>query len=133
MTLAFWVEGGAGPGHTVMWGWVHTSTDIHVSDVKVVVMRVCRAGSMTGCLGQRRGSGRPHSYVGLGAHKYTHPCFGCKRCCNAGVQGREHDWLFGSEEGQWQVAEQCRAARLILLSLNRGHHFASLKVRGPSE
>ncbi|GAQ85556.1 S-adenosyl-L-methionine dependent methyltransferases [Klebsormidium nitens] len=40
-------------------------------------------------------------------------------------QGREHEWLFASEEGQWQLVEQASAARLILVTLNRGHRFGS--------
>jgi hypothetical protein len=40
-------------------------------------------------------------------------------------QGREHEWLFASEEGQWQLVEQASAARLILVTLNRGHQFGT--------
>jgi hypothetical protein len=40
-------------------------------------------------------------------------------------QGREHEWLFASEEGQWQLVEQASAARLILVTLNRGHRFGT--------
>eukprot|EP00897_Mesotaenium_endlicherianum_P005937 jgi/Mesen1/5371/ME000268S04572 len=40
-------------------------------------------------------------------------------------QGREHEWLFAAEEGQWQLVESARAARLILIRLNRGHTFGS--------
>ncbi len=31
------------------------------------------------------------------------------------VQGRAHEWLFSSEEGQWQVLESAQAGRLILV------------------
>ena len=44
------------------------------------------------------------------------------------VQGREHEWLFASPEGQGQVAQGCSAKRVIVVSLNRGHIFASLKA-----
>ncbi|GBG81413.1 hypothetical protein CBR_g32089 [Chara braunii] len=40
-------------------------------------------------------------------------------------QGREHEWLFSSEEGQWQLVERAGAARLILVVLNRGHKFGA--------
>ena len=39
------------------------------------------------------------------------------------LQGRESEWLFASEEGQWQVAGQCGCRRVILVSLSRGHTF----------
>lgn len=39
------------------------------------------------------------------------------------VQGREHEWLFATVEGQWAVAADCRAKRVILVILNRGHTF----------
>eukprot|EP00898_Chlorokybus_atmophyticus_P002702 jgi/Chlat1/3432/Chrsp23S03758 len=41
-------------------------------------------------------------------------------------QGREHEWLFSSVEGQWQLLEQTGMARLILVALNRGHQFGDL-------
>lgn len=44
------------------------------------------------------------------------------------VQGREHEWLFASPEGQGQVAQGCSAKRVIVVSLNRGHLFGSLKA-----
>lgn len=44
------------------------------------------------------------------------------------VQGREHEWLFASREGQWQVALGCSAKRVIVVSLTRGHTFDSLKA-----
>ena len=40
-------------------------------------------------------------------------------------QGRESEWIFGSEEGQRQLAEQCSCKRLIVVSLGRGHIFGS--------
>ena len=44
------------------------------------------------------------------------------------MQGREHEWLFASPEGQRQVAQGCSARRVIVVSLNRGHTFGSLKA-----
>ncbi|KAA6429889.1 MAG: hypothetical protein FRX49_00321, partial [Trebouxia sp. A1-2] len=43
-------------------------------------------------------------------------------------QGREHEWLFSSPEGQGQVAQGCSAKRVVLVSLNRGHTFGSMKA-----
>lgn len=43
-------------------------------------------------------------------------------------QGREHEWLFSSPEGQGQVAHGCSAKRVILVSLNRGHTFGGMKA-----
>lgn len=57
----------------------------------------------------------------------------CVSCYNyssinvVSVQGREHEWLFASPEGQAQVAQGCSAKRVIVVSLNRGHFFGSLK------
>ena len=42
------------------------------------------------------------------------------------AQGREREWLFAEAEGQWEVARQCGARRLVLVALGRGHAFASL-------
>ena len=47
-------------------------------------------------------------------------------------QGREHEWMFASEEGQAQVAASCRSRRTILVSMRRGQQYggiAALKVR----
>ena len=41
------------------------------------------------------------------------------------MQGRDAEWLFGSEEGQWEVAQMCSARRVILVSLARGHAFGT--------
>ena len=41
-------------------------------------------------------------------------------------QGREREWLFAEPEGQWEVAGQCGARRVVLVALGRGHAFASL-------
>lgn len=41
------------------------------------------------------------------------------------MQGRESEWLFASEEGQWQVAGQCRSSRVILTAMGRGHQFST--------
>lgn len=40
-------------------------------------------------------------------------------------QGREHEWLFAAEEGQWQLVETATTERLILVKLNRGHTFGT--------
>lgn len=42
------------------------------------------------------------------------------------AQGREREWLFAEAEGQWEVARQCAARRLLIVALGRGHAFASL-------
>ena len=39
------------------------------------------------------------------------------------MQGREHEWLFATAEGQWAVAADCMSKRVILVVLNRGHTF----------
>ncbi len=44
----------------------------------------------------------------------------------AGSQGREREWLFAEPAGQWEVAAQCGARRLVLVALGAGHAFASL-------
>jgi len=41
------------------------------------------------------------------------------------MQGRETEWLFAAEEGQWQVAGQCSCKRVILVTLGRGHTFGT--------
>lgn len=52
----------------------------------------------------------------------------CKYSHKNTMQGREHEWLFASAEGQGQVAQGCSAKRVIVVSLNRGHTFGSLKA-----
>lgn len=42
------------------------------------------------------------------------------------AQGRESDWLFATEEGQWQVAGECGAHRIILVTLGRGHVYGGV-------
>eukprot|EP00850_Spirogloea_muscicola_P011442 SM000071S21066 [mRNA] locus=s71:264129:269803:+ [translate_table: standard] len=48
---------------------------------------------------------------------------------NCGVflipQGREHEYIFNRENGHWQIVESARAARLIIVQLNRGYKFVS--------
>lgn len=44
------------------------------------------------------------------------------------LQGREHEWLFASPEGQVQVAQGCSARRVIIVSFSRGHDYGSLKA-----
>ncbi len=52
-----------------------------------------------------------------------HVMFKIARCV---VQGREHEWLFASEEGQKQVAAGCASRRVIIVSLGRSQHFGDL-------
>ncbi|XP_048610636.1 eEF1A lysine and N-terminal methyltransferase [Brassica napus] len=40
---------------------------------------------------------------------------------------RAHEWLFCSEEGQWQVVESSRAARLIMVYLDSSHNGVSME------
>ncbi|CAA7045546.1 unnamed protein product [Microthlaspi erraticum] len=40
---------------------------------------------------------------------------------------RAHEWLFCSEEGQWQVVESSQAARLIMVFLDNSHSGASME------
>jgi hypothetical protein len=42
------------------------------------------------------------------------------------AQGREQEWLFAAEEGQWAVAADCMARRVVLVTLGRGHSFAGV-------
>ena len=44
------------------------------------------------------------------------------------LQGREHEWMFRAEEGQWQVAESCRAQRVIIISLRRGEVYGDMNA-----
>eukprot|EP00026_Physarum_polycephalum_P003144 Phypoly_transcript_03153.p1 GENE.Phypoly_transcript_03153~~Phypoly_transcript_03153.p1 ORF type:complete len:779 (+),score=240.35 Phypoly_transcript_03153:50-2338(+) len=37
--------------------------------------------------------------------------------------GREHEWLFSNEEGQFQLAESAGFQRLIIVALNRTHKY----------
>ncbi|KAJ4790958.1 Methyltransferase-like protein 13 [Rhynchospora pubera] len=41
---------------------------------------------------------------------------------------RAHEWLFSSEEGQWIIVENSKAARLIMVFLDSRHVHASMKV-----
>ena len=43
-------------------------------------------------------------------------------------QGREHDWLFAHRDGQQSLCRQHSFHRLLLVALNRGHHFTSLSA-----
>jgi hypothetical protein len=40
---------------------------------------------------------------------------------------RAHEWLFCSEEGQWQVVESSQAARLIMVFLDSSHSGATME------
>ncbi|XP_040944373.1 eEF1A lysine and N-terminal methyltransferase isoform X2 [Gossypium hirsutum] len=42
-------------------------------------------------------------------------------------QTRSHEWLFSSEEGQWQVVESSKAARLIMVLLEASHANADME------
>lgn len=43
-------------------------------------------------------------------------------------KGRRHEWLFSSEEGQWQVVESANASRLIMVFLNTDFYSGSMEV-----
>lgn len=43
-------------------------------------------------------------------------------------QGREHEWLFGSEEGRARLSASCAVRRLVLISLGRGHEFGTAQA-----
>ncbi|CAK9266746.1 unnamed protein product [Sphagnum jensenii] len=43
-------------------------------------------------------------------------------------KGRAHEWLFSSEEGQWQVLESAQAGRLILVMLDTHQYPGSLSA-----
>jgi len=48
-------------------------------------------------------------------------------CSVAGsAQGREHEWMFASEEGQAQVAASCRSRRTVLVSMRRGQQYGDV-------
>ena len=44
------------------------------------------------------------------------------------LQGREHEWMFASEEGQAQVAASCRSRRAILVSMRRGQQYGDISA-----
>jgi spermidine synthase/SAM-dependent methyltransferase len=49
-------------------------------------------------------------------------------CCVCIVPiGREHEWMFASDEGQMQLAESAGFARFINVRMNRGHTYESLE------
>lgn len=43
-------------------------------------------------------------------------------------QGKEHEWMFATPEGQMQLAETANFDRLIIVALGRAHKFGSLQV-----
>ncbi|MCO5595473.1 hypothetical protein L7F22_049516 [Adiantum nelumboides] len=43
-------------------------------------------------------------------------------------KGRRHEWLFSSEEGQWQVVESAKASRLIMVFLDTDFYSGSMEV-----
>jgi hypothetical protein len=59
----------------------------------------------------------------------TGGCAGGGRCAAFVIpQGREHDWIFSSEEGQMELAEKTGYQRLIVIQLNHGHMFTDMKA-----
>ncbi|CAN8285349.1 unnamed protein product [Cochlearia groenlandica] len=74
------------------------------------------------------GQGSNFSYraVLLDAQKQTEPFV-----YHCGVflvpKTRAHEWLFCSEEGQWQVVESANAARLIMVYLDSSHSGVSME------
>eukprot|EP00250_Pteridium_aquilinum_P008175 c17737_g1_i1 orf=280-2520(-) len=43
-------------------------------------------------------------------------------------KGRRHEWLFSSEEGQWQVVESAKASRLIMVFLDTDFYSGSMDI-----
>lgn len=43
-------------------------------------------------------------------------------------QGREHEWMFGTEKGRMQVAQGSGFGRLIVIALGRGHVFENAQA-----
>ncbi|KAL0920954.1 hypothetical protein M5K25_007974 [Dendrobium thyrsiflorum] len=41
---------------------------------------------------------------------------------------RAREWLFSSEDGQWQIVESSKAARLIMVFLNASHSHATMEA-----
>ncbi len=41
-------------------------------------------------------------------------------------QGREHEWLFSSEEGRWELLAGCSVTRLVVVSLERGQDYGDM-------
>ncbi|GKV28678.1 hypothetical protein SLEP1_g37697 [Rubroshorea leprosula] len=75
---------------------------------------------------------------GQGASQYTYRAllFDAKEHCGPfsyhyGVfivpKTRTHEWLFSSEEGQWQVVERSKAARLMMVLLDMIHTKAAME------
>jgi hypothetical protein len=42
------------------------------------------------------------------------------------AQGREHEWLFASEEGQRQLAGACASRRVVVVAMARGQQYGDL-------
>ncbi|CAH2059889.1 unnamed protein product [Thlaspi arvense] len=72
-----------------------------------------------------QGSNFSYRAVLLDAQKQTEPFV-----YHCGVflvpKTRAHEWLFCSEEGQWQVVESSQAARLIMVYLDNSHSGVSM-------
>jgi hypothetical protein len=49
-------------------------------------------------------------------------------CRGGPSQGREHEWMFASEEGRGQVAASCRSRRTILVSMRRSQQYGDVEV-----
>ncbi|KAF7493529.1 hypothetical protein SSS_07891 [Sarcoptes scabiei] len=43
-------------------------------------------------------------------------------------QGREHEWLFSSVKGRQQLLQQCQGDKMIVVSLNRKHHYENMEA-----
>eukprot|EP00252_Welwitschia_mirabilis_P014061 TRINITY_DN31086_c0_g1_i1.p1 TRINITY_DN31086_c0_g1~~TRINITY_DN31086_c0_g1_i1.p1 ORF type:complete len:773 (-),score=145.30 TRINITY_DN31086_c0_g1_i1:38-2356(-) len=43
-------------------------------------------------------------------------------------ESRAHEWLFSSEEGQWQIAESAKARRLIMVFLDSSHAGIDMSI-----
>ncbi|GMH41376.1 hypothetical protein BSKO_09286 [Bryopsis sp. KO-2023] len=58
------------------------------------------------------------------------PSQNCPSVCMVFIvpQGKESEWLYCNPEGQRSVASQCKAQRVILISLAPGHSAPSMKV-----
>ncbi|KAG0455254.1 hypothetical protein HPP92_024546 [Vanilla planifolia] len=41
---------------------------------------------------------------------------------------RAHEWLFASEEGQWQIVETSKAARLVMVFLDSSHSHVKIEA-----
>ncbi|KAI5058386.1 hypothetical protein GOP47_0026556 [Adiantum capillus-veneris] len=81
----------------------------------------------------------PKLLVGEGVSRSTYSCVvldapedskTCQYKCAVFLvpKGRRHEWLFSSEEGQWQVVESAKASRLIMVFLDTDFYSGSMEV-----